>query len=189
MGGKLGPRLAQPEDFWAHVQKGGPDECWPWTAGVTEKGYGHVRYQKRNWKASRLAYVLTNGPISPKVQVRHRCDNPPCCNPAHLLAGTHADNMADMVARGRHATRRGSSHLPSGDQHHARRTPEVMARGERNGAARLTAEDVLAIRAAWAAGGVVSLQRLADRYGVAKGTITFIVTRKTWRHLTETETR
>lgn len=50
-------------------------------------------------KSHRMAYALTNGP--PENDVLHRCDNRPCCNPAHLWDGTQADNMADMVAKGR----------------------------------------------------------------------------------------
>ena len=158
-----------------------PDECWPWTAVKNDRGYGLVTYQRRNWKAPRLAFTLTYGDPG-MFWVLHRCDNPPCCNPAHLFLGTHEDNMADMRAKGRHATRTRTDYLPSGDSHHARKRPEVMARGEGHGNAKLTDADVRAIRAAWDS-RQSSRADLARSYGVAVNTIAGVVLRKTWRHV------
>lgn len=53
-------------------------------------------------RVHQVAWILTNGPIPPGMGVLHRCDNQPCCNPSHLFIGTQADNVADMVAKGRH---------------------------------------------------------------------------------------
>jgi len=58
-----------------------------------------------------------------------------------------------------------------------------MACGERNGSAVLTEDNVREIRRLYAGQGW-TLQSLAERFGVVKGTINFIVRRKTWRHVT-----
>lgn len=157
-----------------------------WKDALTDSGYGHVTYHQRQWKASRLAWALAKGPVPEGLWVLHKCDNPPCCNPGHLYLGTLDDNTRDMMTRRRHASQNRTGYMPSGDEHPARKHPERMARGEQNGSARLTAGNVLAIRAEWDAGGM-TLAALAARYGVAKSTINFIVQRKTWRHLPETQ--
>lgn len=83
--------------FWSKVDRRGPDECWPWLAAKSATRYGV--FDKT--RAHRVAYALTHGLIPEGRIVCHRCDNPPCCNPAHLWLGTPKDNTADMVAKGR----------------------------------------------------------------------------------------
>lgn len=93
--------------FWRRVDRsGGPDACWPWMRVPSTGGYGLAKYKGRRRIASRVAWELTNGPIPGGMQVLHHCDNPPCCNPAHLFLGTVADNVADMIAKGRAAHQR-----------------------------------------------------------------------------------
>jgi hypothetical protein len=100
-------RKALAERFWEKVDKGGPEHpvlktrCWIWVACRTDEGYGRIII--RGWvaKAHRVAWELANGPIRAGLLVCHRCDNPPCCNPAHLFEGTGLDNSRDMVAKGR----------------------------------------------------------------------------------------
>jgi len=94
------------ERFWEKVAISGPDDCWEWqgaTGGNSVAGvsYGSFHFEGQTSRANRVAYILHNGDIPDALHVRHRCDNPSCCNPAHLELGTHADNMRDMVIRGR----------------------------------------------------------------------------------------
>ena len=155
--------------FWAKVDRRGDGECWPWL-GAQSREYGQF------WcggclTAHRIAWELTHGAIPNGLLVLHRCDNPPCCNPAHLWLGTHADNAADRQAKGRGAV---------GDANGARSRPERRARGERNGKAKLTAGDVRAIRTL---AGALSLGALATRFAVSPRTVDGVIRRRLWRHV------
>ncbi len=99
-----------PSDFWAKVDRRGPGECWPWIGSRIPNGYGQVKYHGQAYTAHDLAYILTNGPIPSGMLVMHSCDNPPCCNPAHLSAGTNLDNSRDMVKKNRHINICGERH-------------------------------------------------------------------------------
>jgi hypothetical protein len=92
--------------FWSYVDRRGSDECWPWigSRSRTAKGYGQFKALGVNMHANRIAYALSTGHDPIGLVVRHTCDNPPCCNPAHLLSGTVADNNRDKMERGRHRT-------------------------------------------------------------------------------------
>jgi hypothetical protein len=90
------------EEFWQNVKKGASDECWPWARATHPRGYGRVWFGGKRVGAHRIAWELENGQIAPGLGILHSCDNPPCCNPAHLTPGTQAENLADMAKKGRH---------------------------------------------------------------------------------------
>lgn len=139
-------------DFWAKVDRRGPDECWPWTGRARVRDYGRMNFGDRAHLANRLAFFLTQGRWPENA--RHSCDNPPCCNPAHILEGTHTDNMRDAVARGR------------------------RPRGEAMPQAKLTEASVRAIRI-----DPRSHLEIAPFYGVHPATICRLRARKIWRHV------
>ena len=77
------------------------DSCWEWRMAVNGDGYGMLTVTNRIIRAHRLAFALGVRAIKKGQVIRHTCDNPPCINPAHLLAGSQADNMQDAIRRGR----------------------------------------------------------------------------------------
>lgn len=160
----------QVEAFWQRVDKSG--ECWVWTAARQKFGYGILRFEKRGWLAHRVAFLLTNGPITDGLCVLHHCDNPPCCNPAHLFLGTVIDNNKDRDAKGRNRANVGKTMA---------RYPHRRARGERQGSARLTAEAVRDMRDRVAGGELRS--DLAKAYGVSWTTVDKAVKRLRWAHV------
>lgn len=78
-----------------------PGGCWEWLACKNNKGYGLFSINSRPVAAHRVSYRLYSGLLKPTEDLLHTCDNPACVNPAHLIIGTHQDNMTDMVLKGR----------------------------------------------------------------------------------------
>lgn len=94
--------LAGPNDFWAQVNfRDSPSDCWIWCGKRSDFGHGVYLAFGRAVPAHRVANELVEGPIPYHLVIRHRCDNAPCVNPAHLIRGTQDENRADMVSRGR----------------------------------------------------------------------------------------
>jgi hypothetical protein len=150
--------VALVERFWKRVDKSG--DCWLWTGGKHDFGYGIFspgRYTRIY--AHRFSYELHYGPVPDGLYVLHRCDNPPCVNPAHLWLGTHLDNTAD-----RHRKGRSRGHDLIGEDH-----PR----------AKLTAAQVHDIRERYASGQASGVQ-LAREFGVRPTNISRIVLGQTW---------
>jgi hypothetical protein len=83
-----------------------PNGCWEWQGYRDKNGYGRIRKTGPDgtWdmiSPHRAMWEIVFGPIPDGLWVLHRCDNPPCANPAHLFLGTNGDNQADMTAKGR----------------------------------------------------------------------------------------
>lgn len=161
-------------NFWDHVQRAGPDDCWLWTASTFTGGYGQFKAQGKTLRAHRVAYYLQYGVDPLEHLVCHSCDNPPCVNGKHLFLGTTLDNSTDMVSKGR------SARLV-GDRHWSKRRPNQISRGEKVGGSKLIFEQVRQIRTLYAAGGVTE-QQLADQYKVSRRAIGEIIKGQNWRH-------
>lgn len=146
--------------FWERVEVATEDECWPVRSrGATMiSSYGRLKVGTKLIGTHRIAWALHNG-VEPEGRlIRHSCDNPGCCNPKHLLVGTHADNASDKMGRNR---------WRAGDH-----------KGERNPRALLTAKQVGQI--------VVALRRgesgksIARRYPVSHSMVSRIATGRAW---------
>ena len=147
--------------FWSKVDCV-PGCCWEFKGHVHSiYGYGYFQHNYKRYRAHRLAYTLTKGSIPPGQIVRHKCDNPCCCNPDHLELGTHADNNRDTRERGRFTTVRGTS------------TSNCT----------LSEEQVLEIYSANGTHASIGL-----KYGVSKQQVQRIKARKSWAWLTTSAT-
>lgn len=138
--------------FWSRIRSGTDFQCWEWQGRSNPQGYG--RYA--GMAAHRIAYELLTGPIPEGMVVRHKCDNPPCCNPRHLTVGTQAENMQDKVNRGRHAV------------------------GSESPRAKIT--ETVALDILRNPDGLKQCD-LAKRHGIAKSTVSMIRSGERWAHL------
>lgn len=135
--------------FWekVNVDIGG---CWEWTGGLDSMGYGCFRGKK----AHRFSFEIHFGKFDKNLDVLHTCDNRSCVRPLHLFLGTHVENMADMVAKGR------------------------SKRGEKSGRHKLTENDVIEIRKRISRGEDV--KSVACDFDVSKNAIRSIRIGRTW---------
>ncbi len=141
----------------AKIDFDGTPGCWEWSGAKVPQGYGLIkRKDGAQLRAHRVAYELAYGEIPAGTFVCHRCDNPRCVRPSHLFLGSHAENMADMVIKGRSARMTGAN----------------------NGGAKLQADAVASIRAS-----VASYSRIARQHGVSPSAIGLIKRRERWAHL------
>lgn len=146
------------EKFWGRVGCADADACWLWQGSTDGHGYGQMRFYDRR-DGSSPAFLTHRLAFYftfgrwPTPCGLHRCDTPLCCNPAHIFEGTRAENTADMLGKGRHRT--WNRKLTEVQVHHMRRR--------------------------WEAGEATP--SLAQAFGVDRGTVWRIVTRRSWKHV------
>jgi len=147
------------ERFWSKVNR--TDGCWLWTRQLNNQGYGCFTMRNpigprkyRPMYAHRIAWEWTHGPIPDGLNVLHRCDTPSCVNPAHLFLGTKGDNAKDRDEKGR------------------------VCRGESHADAKLTKEQVIAIRL-----DNRLLRLIAAEYGIGESAVSKIKLRVAWKHV------
>lgn len=160
------------ERFNSYVGKGKKNECWNWKGNKDSLGYGRFHVGKsRNstMLAHRISFGLATG-FEPEA-VCHKCDNPSCCNPNHLEAGTRDYNNKDMKKKGRHWL-------------HTR--PEKAVKGEQHGESKLKEVQVLEIRRLYSTGNYKQ-RDLAQQFGVCQRTIAKIVNFIGWKHVEDTD--
>lgn len=152
--------------FWLRVNKNGPlpvlyphlGPCWLWTAGKESWGYGVFKIAGVQYRAHRLAYTWTYGPIAPKLFICHHCDTPACVRPTHLFPGTILSNNQDA---------------------HAKRRNYI---GSLNGNAKVTEALVIEIRTLFPAQGITAIAR---QFNISKHLVFDIVHRRSWKHIPE----
>jgi len=145
--------------FWSHVEINDLFDCWNWTACKDRDGYGQFHFKSKQYKAHRVAWILSYGEIPEGLIVCHHCDNPSCINPTHLFLGTHLDNAKDRDLKGRGADHRGNDGIES----------------------RLKPEQVIAIRELYQT--EKNQSEIARMYKMSHSGIGLIVNRKTWKHI------
>ena len=144
-----------PDRIRSKIQIGAEDDCWLWTGGYHKDGYGSLRYDHKFFLAHRFVYGHIRGiELSSTQVVRHTCDNPPCCNPNHLILGTQRENVHDMIERKRNET------------------------GEQKSCAKMKRDFLPVVFSLRASGH--SHQAIADKFGVDKSIITRTLGGKAW---------
>lgn len=139
------------------TEKDSDSKCINFTGNKCRFGYGTLRFRGIDMKTHRAVWECHNGKIPEDKIIRHKCDNPSCCNIDHLAIGSHAENSKDMTDRNR------------------------QAYGVKNGSAKLNDDLVREIRILRDLG--MGLSELGRQYGVTPTAIQSIEKRKSWKHV------
>lgn len=129
--------------------------CWNWQGHKKNNGYGQIGYKYKDCYVHRIMWLIVYG-FMPTECVLHKCDNPSCCNPAHLFLGSQQDNIEDMVKKHRR-------------------------KGIKSGKNKLTEADVLSIKKRLAA--KESCRKIAADFNVTERCISHIKCGNTWTHI------
>lgn len=182
-----------------------PKGCWIWLGSTNPAGYGQFWVSPKAEMAHRVSFSIHKQVIPSGKIVCHHCDNPSCVNPDHLFMGTHLDNVMDKIKKGRHnpatGDRSGARKHPErmarwhnngphmhpermarGDSNGARKYPERLTRGVNHHSARVTPDEVVAIRIS-VASGAETYASMAGKYGVSNVAVRKIVQRRSWKHV------
>lgn len=146
------------EKFWSHVKPSSDKDCWPWMRSYNKGGYGVTGFFRHTLTSHRVAFRITYG-FWPKFAC-HTCDNPPCCNPSHIVNGTPKWNTRDALYKGRWNP----------------------PHGERCAQSKLVADQVLEIRRLYASGGI-TMDALGEKFKITSSGVSNILTRKNWKHI------
>jgi HNH endonuclease len=162
--------LSEVKRFWAKVDKSagqGPwGDCWLWTGSVNDQGYGKFTAKgSRAYRTHKFSFELIHGSLAKGVCVLHRCDIRRCVNPAHLFAGTRADNNRDTASKGRirNGDRKGSKH------------PQAVL------------NDNLVIAILWLKDLGLSAAEIAQAVGRKRTTVDNVVSGRAWSHVVKKE--
>lgn len=146
-------------DEFLDLQSQETDDCILWPYCKARSGYGQIRANGRTQHTHRLSCEMAHGepPTPEHTDAAHSCRNRHCLNPRHLRWATRAENMADAIRDG------------------------TTTSGEKSSTAKLTEQDVLAIR--YYAKQGTKRGVMAQQYGVSHRAISMIVSRDNWRHI------
>lgn len=152
-------------EFWARIAPPDDRGCTVWTGAQDQNGYGRLHFGGRQARAHRVAFELATGVAPGALMVCHSCDNPGCCNPAHLWLGDNRANQMDCTAKGRR--------------------PKSCRVGQDNGRAKITeaqAREVIALIAS----GRKNIE-IATAYGITHANVSAIRLGKSWPNLPRPE--
>lgn len=150
------------ERFWEKVSFS--EGCWEWQGAVFDRGYGVFRAHGKNIRAHKYSYAMKNGQIPDGMFVCHKCDNPRCVRPEHLFLGTPADNVKDMMAKGR-ARFPGAKNPRRKERHHFAKLGELQVQRIR------------------IVGNALTQKRMAAITRMSKQAISAVLRAETWKSL------
>lgn len=157
--------------FWSRVDIKDSSECWNWLRLKDKDGYGRICIDSTDVRAHRLSYIIHYGEIPKGLLICHKCNNPSCCNPCHLYAGTPKENMQDCKNSGR---LKSYENIRKYQQTHF---------GEKHPRAKLTENQVLKIKKLLSKG--IKQGILAEKFNISRQTISNINVGNGWRHLND----